>query len=81
MLPVLCLSGDPRQFGLMYEPQAFAGRDALIVAAEGRADWWCGQRRSSYAGAPGKRRSYSIPPSATVTSRVPPSRGLEPRLP
>jgi len=38
-LPVLCASDDPRQFGLMYDERAFAGRDALIVAAAGRADW------------------------------------------
>jgi 4-amino-4-deoxy-L-arabinose transferase-like glycosyltransferase len=38
-LPVLCLSGDPRHFAYLHEPAAFAGRDALIVAAAGRPDW------------------------------------------
>ena len=38
-LPVLCVSDDPRQFGFMYDERVFAGREALIVAAAGRADW------------------------------------------
>jgi 4-amino-4-deoxy-L-arabinose transferase-like glycosyltransferase len=38
-VPVLCLSGDAREFGVQRELNAFAGRDALIVAAAGRADW------------------------------------------
>jgi 4-amino-4-deoxy-L-arabinose transferase-like glycosyltransferase len=38
-LPVLCLSADPRHFAYLHDPAAFAGRDALIVAAEGRPDW------------------------------------------
>jgi len=38
-VPVLCLSDDPRQFGLMYERRSFSGRDALIVADASRRDW------------------------------------------
>ena len=38
-LPVLCLSEDPRQFGLLHDVRTFTGRDALIVAAAGRPDW------------------------------------------
>jgi 4-amino-4-deoxy-L-arabinose transferase-like glycosyltransferase len=38
-LPVLCLSRDPRHFAYLNDPAAFAGRDALIVAAAGRPDW------------------------------------------
>jgi len=38
-IPVLCLSDDPRQFGLMHDEHALAGRDALIVADSGRANW------------------------------------------
>ena len=30
--PVLCLSDDPRGFGIIRDPQDFIGRDALIVA-------------------------------------------------
>jgi 4-amino-4-deoxy-L-arabinose transferase-like glycosyltransferase len=39
VVPVLCLSADPRQFGLMYDRRAFSGRDALIVADANRRDW------------------------------------------
>jgi 4-amino-4-deoxy-L-arabinose transferase-like glycosyltransferase len=38
-VPVLCLSRDPHHFAYMRNPAQFAGRDALIVAAEGRPDW------------------------------------------
>lgn len=38
-LPVLCLSRDPRHFAYLHDPARFAGRDALIVAAQGRPDW------------------------------------------
>jgi 4-amino-4-deoxy-L-arabinose transferase-like glycosyltransferase len=38
-LPVVCLSRDPRHFAYLNDPAAFAGRDALIVAAAGRRDW------------------------------------------
>jgi 4-amino-4-deoxy-L-arabinose transferase-like glycosyltransferase len=38
-LPVLCLSRDPRHFAYLRDTGAFAGRDALIVAAAGRPDW------------------------------------------
>jgi hypothetical protein len=31
-LPVLCLSDDPRGFGIIRNPRNFVGRDALIVA-------------------------------------------------
>jgi 4-amino-4-deoxy-L-arabinose transferase-like glycosyltransferase len=37
-VPVLCASRDPRQFGFM-DDRHFVGRDALIVAADGRPDW------------------------------------------
>jgi 4-amino-4-deoxy-L-arabinose transferase-like glycosyltransferase len=36
---VLCLSDDPRQFAYRYDLRRFAGRDALVVAAEGRKDY------------------------------------------
>jgi hypothetical protein len=32
VLPVLCLSDDPRGFGLIRDPRDFIGHDALIVA-------------------------------------------------
>jgi 4-amino-4-deoxy-L-arabinose transferase-like glycosyltransferase len=38
-VPVLCLSSDPRHFAYLHDPARFAGRDALIVAADGRPDW------------------------------------------
>jgi len=38
-VPVLCLSRDARQFAYRYAPDAFRGREALIVAAAGRPDW------------------------------------------
>jgi 4-amino-4-deoxy-L-arabinose transferase-like glycosyltransferase len=38
-VPVLCLSGDAREFGVQRALGSFTGRDALIVAAAGRADW------------------------------------------
>jgi 4-amino-4-deoxy-L-arabinose transferase-like glycosyltransferase len=38
-VPVLCLSPDAREFGLQRAPGSFTGRDALIIAAAGRADW------------------------------------------
>jgi len=38
-VPVLCLSADPRQFGVMYDRRTFSGRDALIVADAHRGDW------------------------------------------
>jgi hypothetical protein len=38
-VPVLCLSPDAREFGVERPLRSFTGRDALIVAAAGRADW------------------------------------------
>lgn len=38
-IPVLCLSPDAREFGVQRPLRAFAGRNALIVAGAGRADW------------------------------------------
>jgi 4-amino-4-deoxy-L-arabinose transferase-like glycosyltransferase len=38
-VPVVCLSPDAREFGVQRPLGSFAGRDALIVAAAGRADW------------------------------------------
>jgi 4-amino-4-deoxy-L-arabinose transferase-like glycosyltransferase len=38
-VPVVCLSSDAREFGVQRELRAFDGRDALIIAAAGRADW------------------------------------------
>lgn len=32
--PVLCLSDDPRGFGLIHDPEKFVGRDAVIVAPQ-----------------------------------------------
>ena len=31
-IPVICLSGDPRQYGLIASPDAYVGADVLIVA-------------------------------------------------
>lgn len=38
-VPVLCLSDDPRQYALLRDARAFAGRDVLIVANARRQDW------------------------------------------
>jgi 4-amino-4-deoxy-L-arabinose transferase-like glycosyltransferase len=38
-IPVICISRDARQFGLMQDLHSLSGRDALIVATEGRLDW------------------------------------------
>jgi 4-amino-4-deoxy-L-arabinose transferase-like glycosyltransferase len=38
-VPVLCLSPDAREFGVQRKLGSFSGRDALIVAVAGRADW------------------------------------------
>jgi Dolichyl-phosphate-mannose-protein mannosyltransferase len=45
-VPVLCLSSDPRQFAYLRDARSYAGRDALIVADAGRADWL--QRAAPY---------------------------------
>jgi 4-amino-4-deoxy-L-arabinose transferase-like glycosyltransferase len=38
-VPVLCLGSDAREFGVERPLRSFTGRNALIVAAAGRADW------------------------------------------
>jgi len=38
-IPVICVSPDARQFGLMHDLHSLSGRDAFIVAAAGRPDW------------------------------------------
>jgi 4-amino-4-deoxy-L-arabinose transferase-like glycosyltransferase len=39
IIPVICVSRDARQFALMRDLHSLSGRDAFIVAAEGRPDW------------------------------------------
>ena len=39
LVPVICVSRDPRGFAFMRNWRSLSGRDALIVAAAGRPDW------------------------------------------
>ncbi|MFL6605840.1 MAG: ArnT family glycosyltransferase [Steroidobacteraceae bacterium] len=38
-VPVICVSSDPRHFAFMHDRDSLVGRDALIIAADGRPDW------------------------------------------
>jgi 4-amino-4-deoxy-L-arabinose transferase-like glycosyltransferase len=39
VVPVICVSSDPRGFAFMRDWGSVSGRDALIIAADGRPDW------------------------------------------